>query len=260
MKICSFNVNSIRTRKELIVQWYREKASEIDIFCFQETKVIDKDFPFPIFVEVGLSCECFGQKSYNGVAICSSKPLTDIKKGFGEEEWDYEKRLILGRFKQIWIINIYAPRGGERGSDKFYYKLNWFKHFKDFLSDNFKKDDKIIIVGDMNVARNDIDVFDPVLMKDHICTMPEEREAFEDLLSWGLVDSFRYLYPDKQQFTWWDYIGGAIWKNEGMRLDYILCSEPLKDKIKDVIVDLWPRRRRTPKPSDHAPIIAEFDI
>jgi len=260
MKICSFNVNSIRTRKELIIQWYKEKASEIDVFCFQEIKVIDKDFPFPIFDEAGLKCESFGQKSYNGVAICSNKELTNIKKGFGNEEWDKEKRLILAKYKQTWIINIYVPRGGERGTDRFYYKLNWFKYFKDFLSANFEKDEQIIIVGDMNITRDDIDVFDPVLMKDHICTMPEEREAFEDLLSWGLIDSFRFLYPDKQQFTWWDYIGGAIWKNEGMRLDYILCSEPLKEKIKDVIVDLWPRRRRTPKPSDHAPIIAEFDI
>ena len=260
MKVCSFNVNSVRTRKELIVQWYKEKAAEIDVFCFQEIKVVDKDFPFQIFEEAGLNCEYYGQKSYNGVAICSNIEPTNIRKGFGEEEWDHEKRLILTKFNQTWIINIYAPRGGERGTDRFYYKLNWFKHFKDFLTANFKKDEQIIIVGDMNVTRKDIDIFDPALMKDHICAMPEEREAFEDFLDWGLIDSFRYLYPDKQQFTWWNYIGGAIWKNEGMRLDYILCSKPLKDKLKDITVDLWPRRRRTPKPSDHAPIIAEFGI
>ncbi len=260
MKICTFNVNSIRTRKELILKWYNEKAPAIDIFCFQEIKVVDKDFPEEDFKKVGLYCYTFGQKSYNGVAFCSKHQLENVEKGFGDNKWDAEKRIIIGKLKDLTIINVYAPRGGERGSEKFYYKLEWFKHFKDFLSKRFSPEDNLVIVGDMNVARSDIDVFDPIVMEDHICTMPEEREVFENFLDWGLIDTYRYLYPDKQQFTWWDYIGGAIWKNEGMRLDYILCTKPLLGKLNDVFVDLWPRRRRTPKPSDHAPLIADFQL
>ncbi len=260
MKICTFNVNSIRTRKDLIIKWIDEKVPDIDIFCFQEIKVVDKDFPSEDFTLTGFKCYTYGQKSYNGVAICSRVPLDNVQRGFDNEKWDAEKRIIFGRTDDLWIINVYAPRGGERGTDKFYYKLEWYKYFKEFLSAKFTPDDKIIIVGDMNVARDDIDVFDPEIMKDHICTMPEERDAFEDFLDWGLVDTYRHLYPDKQQFTWWDYIGGAIWKNEGMRLDYILCTKPLLNNLKDVYVDLWPRRRRTPKPSDHAPLIADFNF
>jgi len=102
--------------------------------------------------------------------------------------------------------------------------------------------------------------YDPELLKDSIGTMPEEREKLQELLDWGLVDTFRFLYPGKQQFTWWDYIGGAIWRDEGMRIDYIFCTTPLLPHLKDVEVDLWPRRRRTPKPSDHAPVIGYFDL
>jgi len=259
MKICSFNVNSIRTRKELLLQWYREKKPGINIFCLQEIKVVDEDFPSEIFEDAGFRCEVFGQKGYNGVAICSDVPLEDIRRGFGEEDWDSQKRILSGKFNDISVINVYAPRGDVRGTEKFKYKLDWFRHFRGFLDSNFTPDDKIIIVGDFNVTRGDIDVYDPVILHDAVGTMPEEREVFEELLRWGLTDTFRYLYPGKQQFTWWDYIGGAIWKNEGMRLDYILCTNPLLEILKDVEVDLWPRRRRTPKPSDHAPVIATFE-
>ena len=128
------------------------------------------------------------------------------------------------------------------------------------MDTHYRPDSPLIVVGDMNVARDDIDVYAPELLKDTIGTMPEEREAFYKLLDWGLIDAFRLLYPDKRQFTWWDYIGGKIWKDEGMRIDYILITPPLKDKLKNVFVDLWPRRRRRPKPSDHAPLIAEFEL
>ena len=260
MKICTYNVNSIRVRKDLIGEWLSHRAQDVDVLFFQELKSTDENFPFEDFEKLGFLCEVFGQKAYNGVAICSRLPMENTRKGFGDSEWDEQRRFIATKIKDIDIINIYAPHGGLRGEEKYDYKKNWYKKLISFLEDSFSPEDPLLVVGDLNVARADQDVFDPVALKDTIGTMPEEREAFQDLLNWGLADVFRHLHPERIQFTWWDYIGGAIWKNEGMRIDYVLCTDSLLSQIKDVEVDLWPRRRRTPKPSDHAPVIATLDV
>lgn len=260
MKICTFNVNSIRVRKDLIKEWLNHRSQNVDVLCFQELKTVDENFPHEDFEKMGFSCEVFGQKAYNGVAICSRFPMENTQKGFGDPKWDEQRRFIATKIKDIQLINIYAPHGGLRGEEKYDYKRNWYKKLISILEASFSPKDPVCIVGDLNVAREDQDVFDPTALEDTIGTMPEEREAFQSLLDWGLTDIFRHLNPDRCQFTWWDYIGGAIWKNEGMRIDYVLCTESLMPRIKDVEVDLWPRRRRTPKPSDHAPMIATLGI
>ena len=154
---------------------------------------------------------------------------------------------------------MYAPHGDLKGAEKYNYKLIWYDKLLSFLEENYSSQENLMAMGDFNVAREDLDVFDPEATRDGIGTMAEEREAFQQILDWGLSDSFRQVHPNKQQFTWWDYIGGAIWKNEGMRIDYVLCTRPLSERILRVEVDTWPRARRTPKPSDHAPIIIELD-
>jgi exodeoxyribonuclease-3 len=127
------------------------------------------------------------------------------------------------------------------------------------MKDNYSPKDPVLIVGDFNVAHRDIDVYSPEDLADSIGTMPEERAIFEELLSSNFIDIYRHFYPEKKQFTWWDYIGGAIWKDEGMRIDYILGTNSLLEKIKHIEVDLWPRRRRKPIPSDHAPLIIDLE-
>ena len=257
MKIATHNVNSIKARKELLFQWLeREK---VDVLCLQELKQEEKNFPFEEFGKMGYHCEVFAQKTYNGVCICSKQKPDEVVRGLGDPHMDEQKRVISALFGDLWIINVYAPHGDVRGTEKFYYKLKFYDKFLEFLKSRFSPDQRIIMVGDFNVAVEDIDVFDPELLRDTIGTMPEEREAFKRILEWGFVDAFRYLYPDKVQFTWWDYIGGMVWKDKGMRIDYILVTEPLKDKVKDVYVDMWPRKRRTPKPSDHAPVIGVLE-
>ncbi len=258
VKVASHNVNSIKARKELEIEWLKREA--IDILGLQELKQEEKNFPFEDFEELGYKCYVFGQKTYNGVALCSKEELQEVHKGFGDEELDAQKRLIYARWQDLWLINVYVPHGDLRGSDKFHYKLKFYDRLLGFLKERFSPKDKIIMMGDFNVALEDIDVYDPELLKDSIGTMPEEREALRRLLDWGLIDAFRYKYPDKVQYTWWDYIGGMIWKDKGMRIDYIFITESLKEKLKDVYVDLWPRRRRTPKPSDHAPVIGVFEL
>lgn len=260
MKICTYNVNSIRARAELVQLWLEKREADIDILCLQELKVEDHLFPSSLFEPFHYRCYVYGQKTYNGVAICSQTPLEHWECGFGIPELDKQKRLIRGVTPPLTIINIYAPHGDVRGTQKFTYKLEWYDAFHQFLQKNYSPDQPLIVVGDFNVALEDIDVYDPVALADTIGTMPEEREAMRKILEWGLIDTFRYLYPEKQQFTWWDYIGGAIWKDEGMRIDYILCTKPLLPALVEVEVDLWPRRRRKPTPSDHAPVIATFDM
>lgn len=258
MKICTFNVNSIKARKDLILEWLNHRGNDIDVLCFQELKTVDEGFPYENFEKQGYECLVFGQKAYNGVAICTKTSPEDVRRGFGTEEWDEQRRIISVQLQGMSLINIYAPHGGERGEEKFDYKQKWYKNFIAFLEKNFSPKAPVIICGDFNVAHKDIDVYSPQALMDAIGTKPEERTAFEELLEWGLIDCYRHLFPDLKQFTWWDYIGGAIWRDEGMRIDYILCTEPLIPKIKNIEVDIWPRKRRKPTPSDHAPLVADL--
>ena len=258
LKVATYNVNSIRARRELLFMWL--DRDPVDILCLQELKQEERNFPFEEFEKRGYRCEVFAQKTYNGVCICSKLPISEVVKGFGDPDFDEQKRLITVKIEGVWFINVYAPHGDLRGTEKFYYKLRFYGRLLEFLEENFSPEDPICMVGDFNVAREDMDVYDPELLRDTIGTMKEEREAFERILSWGFTDTFRYLYPSKVQFTWWDYIGGMIWKDKGMRIDYILVTEPLKKKVKEVYVDLWPRKRRTPKPSDHAPVVGVFEL
>lgn len=259
MKICTYNVNSIKARLDLILRWLEQRNHDVDILCFQELKSIDEFFPYDDFEKIGYFCTVFGQKAYNGVAICSKLPIEEAGKGFADKAWDDQKRLISAQIQGLTVINIYAPHGGERGSEKFLFKQEWYKTLISFLDRGYSSQDPLVIVGDFNVTRTDNDVYSSEELKDTIGTMPEEREAFEKLLEWGLIDGYRHVYPKRKQFTWWGYMGGAIWKDEGMRIDYILLTKSTVDFIKDIEVDLWPRKQRKPTPSDHAPVIVSLD-
>ncbi len=259
MKVCSWNVNSIKARKALVLEWLKHRNNDIDIFCFQEIKTVDEDFPFEDFERLGFECHAFGQKSYNGVAICTRISPATVQKGLGDEDRDEQKRIIRIKIQETNLINVYAPHGGERGTEKFDYKQNWYRRLITFLKDNHSPKDQVLILGDFNIAHRDLDVYSPEELADSIGTLPEERKVFEELLNSGFIDIYRHLHPEKKQFTWWDYVGGAIWKDEGMRIDYILCTDSLLGKTKHIEVDLWPRRRRKPIPSDHAPLIIDLE-
>ncbi len=258
MLVCTYNVNSIRVRKELTIEWLHR--TNVDILCLQELKLEERNFPFADFEKLGYKCYVNGQKTYNGVAICSKYEFSNVKKGMGDDFFDQQARVIRAEFNEISIINVYMPHGDFRGTEKFVYKIEFYKRFLKMLKEEYSPTDKIILLGDFNVAREDIDVYDPELLKDTIGTMPEEREALERIISWGFIDTFRYIYPNRVQYTWWDYMGGKIWKDQGMRIDYIFVTKPLRESIKDIYVDLWLRKRRTPKPSDHAPLVGKFEL
>ncbi len=177
----------------------------------------------------------------------------------GDIELDQQKRLISCKFNDINILNLYVPHGDERGSDKYNYKMKWYKTFLEYLEERYNPTDHLLVVGDFNVAFKDMDVYDSRALRDAVCTMPEERQALQEIADWGLVDTYRYLYPEEVAYTWWSYMGGSIWKDEGMRIDYIFCTHPMLDRLISTEIDIWPRRRRKPTPSDHAPVISEFN-
>jgi exodeoxyribonuclease-3 len=258
MKIASYNVNSIKARLELMSLWLEHRGGDIDVLCLQETKTIDQGFPKEALKELGFECAILGQKAYNGVAICSRIPLTDIIYGFGDKSLDLQKRIISAKINDINIINIYAPHGGLRGEEKYFYKLKWFEGLLNLLRDNYTQDDKILILGDFNVASTDKDIYDPIKLFDIPATMQEERDAFNKLVKLGLTDCFRHLNKDDGMYSWWSYRDLAIWNNQGMRLDYILASQSMMPKLVNIAIDIWPRRKKNITPSDHAPIVAEF--
>ncbi|MCJ7680547.1 MAG: exodeoxyribonuclease III [Candidatus Aminicenantes bacterium] len=259
MNICTFNVNSIRARRDLILQWLDHRGQDLDVLLFQELKGEEGQFPLEDFKALGYECSIYGQKTYNGVAVCSKIPMSDIQLGFGEDPWDEQKRLLAVRIGELNIINVYAPHGDVPGTEKFRYKQDWYRTFIRLLSSRFTPKDSLIIGGDFNVAREDRDVYSAVDLADTVGTLREEREVFESLLQWGLTDVFRFVHPKDQVFTWWDYRTAGIWRDEGMRIDYLLCTSSLIKRFKSIAVDLWPRKRRSPTPSDHAPLWADLE-
>ncbi|MGC9125552.1 MAG: exodeoxyribonuclease III [Caldisericaceae bacterium] len=254
MKIATWNVNSIRARIEILMGFIKE--SDVDILAIQETKTPDEAFPKNIFDELGYEITYSGQKSYNGVAIASKMKVANIKRDFIDT--NNEKRVLELVVKGITIINSYFPRGGLKGEESFFYKLEFYQRMKNYLKQKIYDGIKLIILGDFNVAPEEIDVWNPELLKGTVGFMNEEREIFRGLLDIGLFDAFRQSNPNEKAFSWWDYRAGSFKKNQGMRIDHILVSKALLPLVKNCYIDVEPRKLNTP--SDHTPVIIDIDI
>ncbi len=253
--IATWNVNSIRARVDNVVKFI--KKSDIDILCMQETKVENSLFPKKIFEELGYNVAIFGQKRFNGVATISKFPFEEIKTNIVGNEKN-QKRTIMTKINSVTIINSYFPNGQSPDSENFLYKLDFIRGLRDYLDKHFKTEkDNIIIVGDFNVAKDNIDVYDTELMEGKIGFHKKEREALNYLYNWGFKDAFR-IFNKEQAFSWWDYRALSFIKNTGLRIDYIWISEKLKNRCIKCFIDRNERKKN--KPSDHAPVIAVFDI
>ena len=257
VSVCSFNVNSIRSRVDLIIRWLTEKRP-VDILCFQETKCEADQFPHEAFEALGYRSVVNGQKRLNGVAITSKLPLEEVKTEFGSDILDREKRLIQATVGQTVLLNCYIPRGGPEGEERHAYKMAFFDALRDYVKRVLTEHEKVMLLGDFNVALTDLDVYDTEVFEGAVGFLPSEQAKMKELLKSGLNDCYRKRPPDEKRFTWWDYRTAAIWRDEGMRIDYILGSDPLCPELEEIDVDLWTRRRRSPTPSDHAPLIARF--
>lgn len=255
MILASWNVNSITARSEHLINWLKEHRP--NVVCLQETKIIDDKFPRQIFSDMGYHCEFFGEKTYNGVAILSDRPLTEIKRGFVSAEEPQPRRLLEAKIDSTFILNAYIPNGSFVGSDKFIYKLKWLEQLKEHLENHHSPNEKLILCGDFNIAPHDLDVFNASAVVGHLMCSEIERTALEKIRQWGLIDAFRLCEQQPGQFTWWDYRAGAFRRNLGFRIDHIWITEPLVQNCMRSWIDKAPRKLE--RPSDHCPILIEID-
>lgn len=252
MRIATWNVNSIRSRLPHVTEWL--KNNPCDIVLLQELKCTEEDFPHEAFEDLNYNVALYGQKTYNGVAILSKTPIQIISKGIPGFQ-DPSARYLECFTNGITVACIYVPNGGEVNSDKYLYKLDFLKHLRHHLKQRIILENNLLLGGDFNVALNDNDVFNVDAMQEQTCFTKQERSALQQILTLGFLDALR-LSIKEQTFTWWDYRGGAIFKNKGMRLDYIFLSSGLIKQFDSTFVDKEPRLQE--KPSDHIPVVCVF--
>jgi exodeoxyribonuclease III len=256
MKVVTWNVNSINVRLDRLLDLL--KRWDPDVVMLQELKCTEEKFPFEPIRKVGFHAAVAGQKTYNGVALLTKHPLEDVRVGLNPYFEDPAARLIRGKLGKVNLICCYVPNGQEVGSDKFLYKLQWLKALRQLMESYPKEDSHIIMGGDFNIAPEDRDVHDPLAWKDKILCSQEERESLIALLQWGLQDTFRKHHIEKGNFSWWDYRALSFQKNQGLRIDFILASKELAELCHQSVIDR--EERKGEKPSDHAPVVSQFEL
>ncbi|HBA86113.1 MAG TPA: exodeoxyribonuclease III [Verrucomicrobia bacterium] len=257
MKIATFNANSIRSRQDAILQWMAEHRP--DVLCVQETKVQDHEFPQDVFTQAGYHVIFKGQKSYNGVALISRQAPEAVSFGLDDGGPADEPRLLAAKIGPVHIVNTYVPQGREMEHELFIYKLEWFRRLRELFGRRFKPTDWVVWVGDLNVAKEPIDVHSPEQYANHVCFHESVRKAFSVCLDWGFVDVFRQFHPEADQYTFFDYRTiNAVKRNIGWRLDYILATPALASKAVNCEIDMQPRL--APKASDHTFLSADFNL
>lgn len=254
LTIASWNVNSLRVRLPHVLTWLAN--NHIDILALQETKTIDEQFPTEAFSELGYHICFTGQKTYNGVAIISRYPMTNIIREIPGYD-DPQKRFISATIENIRIVNLYVPNGQSVDSDKYQYKLNWLSHVTALTKQFTKESENILLLGDFNIAPADQDVHDPKKWMNSVLVSEKERQALKDLMQAGhLYDCYRLFEQADNTFSWWDYRAHSFRRNLGLRIDLLLASKNMADICTNSNIDKTPRSWE--RPSDHAPIMATF--
>jgi len=253
MKLATWNVNSLAVRLPQVLDWLA--AQQPDVLVLQETKLTDDKFPHAEFEGAGWHCAWFGQKTYNGVALLSRSAAADVVRnipGFADDQ----ARVIAGTVGALRVIGAYMPNGQAPGSDKFAYKMGWLDALRAWLAIELRTHSQLVLMGDFNIAPEDRDVHDPVAWAGQIHCTDEERAHFRGLLDLGLVDAFRLFEQAPRTWSWWDYRNLAFRKNQGLRIDHILISQPLVSGVTACSIDKQPRRNE--RPSDHAPVVIHW--
>jgi exodeoxyribonuclease-3 len=248
MNITTFNVNSIRARKERLLAWLDDRVP--DVVCLQELKCVEAELPHEELAARGYHVAAYGQKSWNGVALLSRTPISDVEVDL---PWpgDPQSRGITGVVDGVRIVNLYVVNGQDTASDKYPYKLQWLEHLRDWLAPRVAAG-PLVVCGDFNIAPADADVYDPKAWGEEVLCSPRERAAFEALLALGLTDAFRKIHPKRRQFTWWDYRSSGFEQDKGVRIDHHLLNAAILPRLLDVTVDM--AERGQPQASDHAPV------
>lgn len=255
MKIATWNVNSLNVRLPHVIEWLA--TAEPDVLVLQEIKQVTEAFAAERFTEAGYKAIASGQKTYNGVAVISRTEAGDIVTDFPGFE-DSQRRILASTIDGVRVVNLYVPNGNSVGSEKYEYKLGWLAALNSFLKDELENHDKLVVLGDFNIAPDDRDVYNPEQWGEDILCSPPERAALQSLLNLGLSDVFRQFEQPEKTFSWWDYRAAGFRRNAGLRIDLILASKALADNCAASYIDREPRTWE--RPSDHTPVIAEFEL
>ncbi len=253
MKIASWNVNSLRVRLSQVLAWV--STVQPDILALQETKVTDDRFPTAAIEASGYSVVYSGQKTYNGVAILAQKSIEDVLTDIPGLE-DPQRRILGATIGDVRVLNLYVVNGSEVGSEVYAYKLHWLDRVRAYVQAQLAQYPSSVIVGDFNIAPEDRDVYDPELWHEKILCSTPERAALRSLLDLGYEDTFRLFEQQADSFSWWDYRTAGFRRNAGLRIDLILANKSLSKRCLSSTIDKGPRGQK--RPSDHAPIVAEF--
>jgi exodeoxyribonuclease-3 len=255
MKIATWNVNSLKVRLEHVKDWVA--SANPDVLVLQEIKQVTEEFPADTFSALNYTSLASGQKTYNGVAVVARRapvdPVTDFP-GFD----DPQRRILAVTIGGVRVVNLYVPNGASLESEKYRYKLRWLAALRDFLGSEMETHEHVVVLGDFNIAPDDRDVYDPEKWGDDVLCSPPERQALQAVLDLGFVDVFRTFVPEDKVFSWWDYRAAAFRRNAGLRIDLILASNALADRCTTSYIDREPRTWE--RPSDHTPVVAEFDV
>ncbi|HEY9785889.1 MAG TPA: exodeoxyribonuclease III [Candidatus Obscuribacterales bacterium] len=254
MIIATWNVNSISVREPQVVEWI--KANRPNVLCIQETKITDDKFPQAAFKQLGYNVEFCGEKTYNGVAIIADQPIECVLRGLPGEGQPQACRFIEAKVGGISVANVYIPNGQAVGSDKYAYKLRWLENLRQHLLNSHKPDERLVVLGDYNIAPEDIDVYNAIETAGTIMVSEEERQALSRIRDWGLTDTYRMHVKEGGNFSWWDYRMMAFRRNMGYRIDHIWATEPVARLSRRAWIDK--ATRKLERPSDHAPVVIEI--
>jgi exodeoxyribonuclease-3 len=253
--IATWNVNSLRVRMPHLAGWL--EANPVQVMALQETKLPDADFPAADLLALGWNSVFSGQRTYNGVAILARDPPADVVAGIPGFD-DEQKRVLAATVGGVRVIDVYVPNGQTVGSDKFEYKLRWLAALREYVTAELARHPHLVVLGDFNVAPEDRDVHDPKAWEGSVHVSPPERASLQALQGVGLLDCFRLFEQPEKAFSWWDYRMMAFRRNAGLRIDLVLASAALAQKCGGCHIDKAPRKLE--RPSDHAPVVATFDI
>jgi len=252
LTVATYNVNSIRARLDRVLAWLGRSA--FDVVCLQELKVSGNEFPRDAFEAGGWHCAVHGQRTYNGVAILSRKPLGRVSAGLGDGVADQEARLLSADVAGARIVSVYVPNGQTVGSPKWEYKLLWLGRLRRWLERTASPSQPLVLAGDFNVAPEDRDVARPDEWRDSVLCHAEARAGFRAIIEWGLVDTIRQHHHGDGPYTWWDYRMLGFPKNNGLRIDHVLVTRDLATRSREAYVVRDERKGK--QPSDHAPVVA----
>ncbi|TNE91049.1 MAG: exodeoxyribonuclease III [Deltaproteobacteria bacterium] len=265
MRVVTWNVNSLKVRLPQMLPWLEE--ADPDVLCLQEIKCTEDKVPYAALAERGYTHHVvWSERTYNGVAIFSKHPIEDPRQGFAaghdhpafmpNKDGNPQTRLVSGLIKGVRIVDVYVPNGSRVGSEKFAYKMAWLAFLRRELEEY--AGEEVLLCGDMNIALTDRDVWDPFECDGSLLYHPAERDALNRVLGFGLSDAYRHVHPETTDYSWYDYRGGALWKNQGFRIDHVFVTEGLLPRLTEA--QMWKSVRKLDKPSDHLPVGVDLDV